>query len=213
MALTVVPYDGPLPEIPGRLAHEPPTSYLAKKKGVKDEFEIIEGRRPSNLLLVNKLRKAVGDWRASGYEGASSDVTRRLFNYWFDEDHLINGKIFRYYFAQREAVETIIYLLEEAEVRDSIPLIKNFGEVLYPLGSQRRLLGTDFHFQTAKGKRQIARYIPDSCEAIQDLPPENLRRYAFNYYSGAHLMTRFLIIWYACIATILMLALHAVGMV
>ncbi len=66
MPKAIISYDKDLPEIPDRLAHEPPTSYLAKKKGSKDEFEIIEGRRPSNLLLINKLRKAVEDWRTSG---------------------------------------------------------------------------------------------------------------------------------------------------
>ena len=125
-----VSYDKDLPEIPYRLAYEPPTSYLAKKKGIKDEFEIIEVRRPSTLLLINKLRKAVDAWRSSGYEGESSEVTRRLFNYWFDEDHLVKGKIFRYYFAQREAVETIIYLLEVAKTKDLLPLINEFGEDL-----------------------------------------------------------------------------------
>jgi type III restriction enzyme len=197
MATTVVPYDGPLPEIPDRMAHEPPTSYLMKKKGVKDEFEIVDGRRPSNLLLINKLRKAVMDWRDSGYEGESSEVTRRLFNYWFDEDHLVNGKTFRYYFAQREAVETIIYLLEEANIRDSEPLIRNFGEVFYPPNSQRRIQGTDFSFHTTMGKRQLVRYIPDTGEAIQDLPPENLRRYAFKMAtgSGKTLVMAMMMVW------------------
>ena len=197
MPKAIISYDKDLPEIPDRLAHEPPTSYLAKKKGSKDEFEIIEGRRPSNLLLINKLRKAVEDWRTSGYEGESSEVTRRLFNYWFDEDHIVNGKSFRYYFAQREAVETIIYLLEEAKVRDSIPLIKDFGEIFYPSGSQRRLLGTDFKFNINKDKRQIVRYIPDTGETTQDLPPENIRRYAFKMAtgSGKTLVMAMMMVW------------------
>jgi len=197
MARTVVSYDKDLPEIPYRLAYEPPTSYLAKKKGSEDEFEIIEERRPSNLLLINKLRKAVDAWRSSGYEGESSEVTRRLFNYWFDEDHLVNGKIFRYYFAQREAVETIIYLLEVAKVKDSIPLINVFGEVFYSPGMQRRLQGTDFNIFTTKGKRQITRYIADTGEVTQDLPPENLRRYAFKMAtgSGKTLVMAMMMVW------------------
>jgi len=197
MARTVVSYDKDLPEIPYRLAYEPPTSYLAKKKGAENEFEIIEGRRPSNLLLINKLRKAVDAWRASGYEGESSEVTRRLFNYWFDEDHLVKDKIFRYYFAQREAVETIIYLLEMAKTKDLLPLINEFGEVSYPSGTQRRLQGTDFNFHTSKGKRQITRYIPDTGEVTQDLPLENLRRYAFKMAtgSGKTLVMAMMMVW------------------
>src|SRR5207249_85670 len=83
-------YDKDLPEIPDRQAHLPPTSYLRKKAGTADEFEIVEGRRPSQMLLVNRLRKAVDKWRNDGYPGASS-VTQRLFTYWFDEDQLQNG--------------------------------------------------------------------------------------------------------------------------
>jgi type III restriction enzyme len=76
MATPVVPYDKDLPEIPGRRAWEKPTSYLRKKAGNKDEFEIVDGRRPSKLLLVNQLRQAVEQWRAEGYPGASPVAER-----------------------------------------------------------------------------------------------------------------------------------------
>ncbi len=59
MAKPVISYDRDLPEIPKRRSWKNPTSYLRKKKGGADEFEIIEERRPSKLLLVNKLRRAV----------------------------------------------------------------------------------------------------------------------------------------------------------
>lgn len=78
MATPVISYDKDLPEIPDRRAWENPTSYLRKKEGSKDDFEVVEGRRPSKLLLVNKLRQAVDGWRSGGYQGASS-VTERLF--------------------------------------------------------------------------------------------------------------------------------------
>ena len=48
--------------------------------------EDTSGRRPSSLLLVPKIRTAVDAWREQGYPGAS-DETRRLFEYWFEEDH------------------------------------------------------------------------------------------------------------------------------
>ncbi len=90
MAKAVVTYDKDLPEVPDRQPHRPPTSYLRKKPGTTDEYEIVEGRRPSQMLLVNRLRKAVDNWRSEGYPGASA-VAQRLFTYWFEEDHLISA--------------------------------------------------------------------------------------------------------------------------
>jgi len=58
--------------------------------------------------LVAKVRQEVHAWRGQGYPGASP-----TFRCWFETDHLLenaDGSLspFRYYFAQREAVETVI---------------------------------------------------------------------------------------------------------
>lgn len=52
-----------------------------------------------------------------------------LLNWWFNTEHIIaqvDGSllIFRYYFAQREAVETVIFLYEVAKVKDKYDLIR-----------------------------------------------------------------------------------------
>jgi type III restriction enzyme len=78
--------------------------------------------------LVAELRKKVRDWRLSGYEGAS-DTTKALLRWWFHTDHAMqNGDgetyLFQYYFAQREAVETVIWLYEVAKARDKYELMK-----------------------------------------------------------------------------------------
>ena len=71
----------------GRRPWEKPTSYLVKDDAAATGWRVDDsGRRPSRLLLVPKIRTAVDAWRERGYEGAS-EVTRRLFEYWFDEDH------------------------------------------------------------------------------------------------------------------------------
>lgn len=185
MAKAVISYDKDLPEIEGRQSHLPPNSYLRKKVSTKDEFEEVQGRRPSKLLLVNSLRRAIDEWRASAYRGASP-VSERLFTYWFDEDHLVNGKPFRYYFGQREAVETLVYLIEVKEIRDTKVLIDTFAEIFYPEGTQMRLNGGIAHQTTMDGKRQIRRYIPEvEGETIQDIPPEDLRRHAFKMATGS----------------------------
>ena len=63
--------------------------------------------------LVHKLRKEVYDWREKNYAGAT-EISKALLNWWFQDEHIFEAEggisYFRYYFAQREAVETVIYL-------------------------------------------------------------------------------------------------------
>ena len=78
--------------------------------------------------LVANIRDEVKSWRNSGYAGASS-TSRALLRWWFDTDHLVeqaDGTLlsFRYYFAQREAVETIIWLHDVKKVRDKFDLMR-----------------------------------------------------------------------------------------
>lgn len=78
--------------------------------------------------LVHKIRKEVSQWREKQYEGATQ-TSRALLAWWFNTEHIIlqaDGSLlpFRYYFAQREAVETIIYLYEVAKVKDKYDLIR-----------------------------------------------------------------------------------------
>ncbi len=78
--------------------------------------------------LVAKIRAEVHAWRASGYADASP-TTRTLLNWWFETEHLLeeaDGTLspFRYYFAQREAVETAIWLHEVRQARDKFDLLR-----------------------------------------------------------------------------------------
>lgn len=185
---SVIAYDKDLPEVPGRRPWEKPTSFLVKDPSAPTGWRVDEsGRRPSTLLLVRKLRVAVDEWREKGYPGAT-EVAERLFQYWFDEDHEVAGfpVPFRYHFCQREAMETLIYLVEIARTYDSKDLIGKFGEIFYPPGSQK-IMGTGISHQTTMdGKRQIRRYIPEvESETIQDIPPEDLRRFAFKMATGS----------------------------
>jgi type III restriction enzyme len=61
--------------------------------------------------FVNQLRGEVRDWREAGYPDIAL-VTRRLLEWWFerDEERMAMGK--RFFFCQREAIETVIYLYE-----------------------------------------------------------------------------------------------------
>ncbi|MFZ5861568.1 MAG: DEAD/DEAH box helicase family protein [Nitrospirota bacterium] len=78
--------------------------------------------------LVAKIRHEVAAWRDGGYAGAS-DTSRALLQWWFETEHLIeqaDGTLspFRYYFAQREAVETVIWLHDVRKVRDKFDLLR-----------------------------------------------------------------------------------------
>lgn len=60
--------------------------------------------------LVAQVRERVFAQRKTGYEGASETSTS-LLHWWFKREHLIEEadgslSLFRYYFAEREAVET-----------------------------------------------------------------------------------------------------------
>jgi type III restriction enzyme len=78
--------------------------------------------------LVARVRREVFDWRSNGYAGASP-TSRALLTHWFETEHLLetaSGTLaqFRYYFAQREAVETVIWLHEVRHARDKFDLLR-----------------------------------------------------------------------------------------
>ncbi len=78
--------------------------------------------------LVPELRKQVKAWRDNGYGGAS-ETSKSLLKWWFDTEHLVeqsdgSSKEFQYFFAQREALETIIYLYDVKSVRDKYDMIR-----------------------------------------------------------------------------------------
>jgi len=183
MAKAVISYDKDLPEIPGRRPWEKPTQHLVKDENSPTGWRVADGRRPSKLLLVPKIREQVDAWREQGYPGAS-EVTRRLFEYWFEEDHEVPGfdVPFRYWFCQREAIETLVWLVEIVGERDVQKLIEAHATVF-----QKHLFTKNITFQTTMdGRRQIHRYVPElDAEGVQDLPPENLRRFAFKLATGS----------------------------
>jgi len=90
MARPVIYYDYGLPEIEGRLPWQLPDSHLVKDESGEGKWRLVPERRPSPLLLPPQLRAEVDAWRNADYPGAS-EVSRRLFNYWFEEEHEVSG--------------------------------------------------------------------------------------------------------------------------
>ena len=78
--------------------------------------------------LVATLRARVKEFRDSSYVGASR-TSKSLLNWWFNTPHLLpqaDGTTaeFQYFFSQREALETIIYLYDVVKARDKFDLMR-----------------------------------------------------------------------------------------
>lgn len=78
--------------------------------------------------LVHNLRREVKAWRDKGYEGAT-ETSKSLLKFWFETEHPLpksDGTVvpFQYYFAQREALETIVYLNDITKVQGKYDLMR-----------------------------------------------------------------------------------------
>ncbi|WP_328990039.1 DEAD/DEAH box helicase family protein [Kribbella sp. NBC_01245] len=99
-------------------------------------YDIPGVRRDSAAPLVAGVRAEVDRWREQDYVGASV-TSRRLLEHWFlDEHQAADGIPFRYYFAQREAIETIIYLYEVARARTLAELVTNYATTPVAIAKQ-----------------------------------------------------------------------------
>ena len=92
--------------------------------------ETLRGSAYEKLLpaLVAQIREQVSQWRDDGYPGASP-TSRALLRWWFATPHVVEQADgselpFRYYFAQREAVETVIWLHDVRQARDKHDLMR-----------------------------------------------------------------------------------------
>lgn len=192
----VIPLDQAIPEIEDRRAWEIPNSHL--EKDGRGGYKVVNTRRPSKTLLVNNLRKGVDEWRKTGYKSPSgiSKTSETLLNYWFDQDHIIEGEIFRFRFAQREAIETTIYLYEVKGIRDNALLAETYMDAMAydaDMFTNRKEV-----IETAKSKRILKRVVPETgLLSTQDLPPEGLTRYCAKAAtgSGKTFVMAFLTVW------------------
>jgi type III restriction enzyme len=85
--------------------------------------------RVTTAACVPAIRREVETWRMSKYAGASK-TSKILLNYWFETDHRDrDGNPFKYYYAQREAIETLVWLYEVEVVRRHHDLLERFATV------------------------------------------------------------------------------------
>jgi len=110
--------------------------------------------------LVAGLREKVKEWRDKQYEGVS-DTSKALLNWWFKEEHILYDQYgvsskFKYYFAQREAIEAVVWLYEVAKVKDKYDLIRyNSTGVLSPQMFTEDWLRFVIKMATGAGKTKV----------------------------------------------------------
>jgi type III restriction enzyme len=118
-----------------------------------DPYAVPERRKQSEgTYAVNGVRARVDAWRSQSYKGASA-TSRRLLGFWFADEHRTeDGGPFRFYFCQREAVETFIYLNEVEPVHGLKDLLDfaEHGMLLRPGETKRQRLA--IKMATGSGK-------------------------------------------------------------
>ena len=99
---------------PGRRIFSPDTPQVPiGKQPQAGMFDLNDFVAQYREHLVNQLRERVGAWRQEGYPGVTSRVTRDLLRFWFENPDRPAWQ--RLFYAQREAIETAIWLNEVAE--------------------------------------------------------------------------------------------------
>lgn len=181
----IIALEQKLPEVPNRDAYSLPTQHLIKDG--KGGYFVKNYRRPSKTLLVNQVRKDVDIWRTNGYKTPAgiSSTSLRLLEWWFDETHHYEDGIeFKYYFAQREAIETAIFLYEVKKLRDTADLVLRYMD---PEAYKDDLFTTRKKIEeTARDKRILTRVVPETgLVAQQELPQPDHYRYAIKMATGS----------------------------
>ena len=184
-AQPVISLEQKLPLVPDRDPYTVPTQHLVKDG--EGGYIVEKYRRPSKTLLVTQIREEVDRWRAGGYRSPAgiSPTSLRLLEWWFDETHFsVDGQVFQYYFTQREAIETIIYLYEVRKVRDAAELVFTYMD---PRAYADDLFTTRKKIEeTARDERILTRVVPESgLIAHQELPSSDHYRYSIKMATGS----------------------------
>jgi type III restriction enzyme len=101
---------------------------MARRKSNPDQLALLEVTTRTAPCVPN-IRTAVREWAEGGYKGATN-TSKILLNYWFHTDHrLPDGRKFEYYYFQKEALQTLIYIYEVAQKRRHKELIESYATV------------------------------------------------------------------------------------
>lgn len=131
-----------------------------------------QSRIESDSDLVNEIRKQVSEWRNDGYMGASK-TSKKLLAHWFKEEH---DNDFKYFFSQREAVETVIYLFEVLKLADSENLLSKFNVNVKKISDE-----TGEYIEATSVK--IVAVKTDSKDVDTEKEQKNRKRYYYKKFS------------------------------
>ena len=101
---------------------------MAKRKRDNSQSDMFNIQEQLNTAAcVPAIREAIKSWRAEKYKGIT-DTTKELLNFWFHTDHILpNGQNFRFHTAQREAMETLIFIFEVAKIKNRKELLEQYA--------------------------------------------------------------------------------------
>ena len=142
--------------VKGRRYFIPDLNAIPTKQSPQRElFEVNDFAYEYGTHLVNLLRKEVGNWRTAKYPNTTR-VTKELLDFWFNnpDRHAIR----KLFFAQREAVETAIYLNEIAERSNAGQNILNIlkkAQKEISLQTHQQLPRIAFKMATGTGKTVV----------------------------------------------------------
>ena len=78
------------------------------------------------LPLVNKIRPRIKKWRENNYPGVTG-ITKRLLEFWNTKE--ADGRAYEFFFCQKEAIETLIWLKETPDSeKTGINIVGDGGE-------------------------------------------------------------------------------------
>src|SRR5207253_2776679 len=109
-----------------------------KKKSPRAQSKLTLSEGQTKFILtpigtgpcVPGIKDAVDSWVKTGYvapEGCT-ETSRALLNYWFHSSHRLgDGRIFAYNAAQREAMETLVFMYEVAKIRRQRAMLERFA--------------------------------------------------------------------------------------
>lgn len=137
---------------PGRRLYDPSVSPIPTKKGDQQYIDLGTSQS-AEKHSINEIRKEVKAWRDSAYPHTTR-ITKELLNHWFNNPFRSR----RLFFAQREAIETSIWINEIAAKSNAGQNILNqiaFHQIINEQDNKFNLPRFAFKIATGGGKTVV----------------------------------------------------------
>jgi type III restriction enzyme len=140
----------------GRRFFTPDIQAIPARQGPQKQiFEVNDFPEQYGTHLINLTRIQVSEWRNKGYPNTTR-VTKELLDFWFNNKERIPTK--KLFFAQREAIETAIWLNEVAQSSNPGNHILNLiheGQATVSDNKESQLPRISFKMATGSGKTVV----------------------------------------------------------